>query len=90
MTEAQAMSNLGYIATQTGKKDFAIECYSRALDLDSDMTEAKEALVQLADLDRRLEHRKSIASVTASNADEVIHASSTVPAEGQNRVQRAN
>lgn len=90
MPEAQAMSNLGYIATQSGKKEFAIECYSRALDLDSDMNEAKEALVQLADLERRIEQRKSIASATDSNTDRVIQASATVPAERQNRVQRAN
>jgi Flp pilus assembly protein TadD len=90
MTEAQAMSNLGYIATQSGRKEFAIECYSRALDLDPEMDEAKEALVQLADLERRIEQRRSIASESVSNAEKVIHASASVPAGQKNRVRQAN
>lgn len=80
MGEAEAMSNLGYIATQSGKKDFAIECYSRALDLDPDMDSAKEALVQLADLEQRIAHRKSIAAETESGQGGVINASATINA----------
>lgn len=89
MPEAQAMANLGYIATQSGRKDFAIECYSRALDLDPDMTQAKEALVQLADLERRIDQRKSIAAVTESNESAVVHASATVDADTKNRIRQA-
>lgn len=78
MTEAESMANLGYIATQSGKKDFAIQCYSRALDLNPDMSEAKEALVQLADLESRIEQRKSIAAASSKQSG-VIHASAASP-----------
>jgi Flp pilus assembly protein TadD len=64
MTEAEAMSNLGYVATQAGNKDFAINCYSRALDLDPELTEAKEGLVQLAELEQRLDERQAIAKAS--------------------------
>lgn len=90
MTEAQAMANLGYIAIQSGKKEFAIECYSRALDLDPEMNEAKEALVQLADLEQRIEHRKSIAAATAANQNGVVQAAATMPAVRQSQVRQAN
>ena len=71
MTEAEAMSNLGYVATQAGNKDFAIQCYSRALDLNPDLTNAKEALVQLAELDQRLAERNSIAQASRQPSDVV-------------------
>jgi Flp pilus assembly protein TadD len=78
MTEAQAMSNLGYVATQTGKKEFAIQCYSRAIDLDPDLQEAKEGLLQLAELEQRINERKDIASASRQPSG-VINASADQP-----------
>lgn len=89
MPESEAMANLGYIAIQSGKRDFAIECYSRALDLDPDMNQAKEALVQLADLERRVEQRKSIAAVSDAEAAGVVHAAATVDAKAKNKIRQA-
>ncbi len=65
--EAEALSNLGYVATQTGDIKFATECYSRALSLNSDLQEAAEALAQLADVERQVEQQKSIAAATKRN-----------------------
>jgi Flp pilus assembly protein TadD len=77
MTEAEAMSNLGYVAAQVGKKDFAIQCYSRAIDLDPDLKKAKEGLLQLAELDQRIQERKAIAR-ESRNPGNVIQASAEV------------
>ncbi len=68
LDEAEALSNLGYVATQTGDIKFATECYGRALSLDPQLNEAAEALAQLADLERQVEQRKSIAEATKRNA----------------------
>jgi len=76
VTEAQAMSNLGYVALQSGRTEFAVRCYSRALDLDPEMETAKEALVQLADLEQHIAHRKSIVA-EGTRGDHVVHASAT-------------
>jgi len=89
MSEAEAMANLGYIATQSGKKDFAVECYSRSLDLDPDMSQAKEALVQLADLENRIEQRKAIAAESRLHDGGVVHASATVKADAKQRIRQA-
>lgn len=88
LPESEAMANLGYIATQSGRKEFAIECYGRALDLDPDMNQAKEALVQLADLENRINQRKAIAAISGKN-DEVIQASGTADADPASRVRHA-
>lgn len=89
MSEAEAMANLGYIATQSGRKDFAVECYSRALDLDPDMNQAKEALVQLADLENRIEQRKAIAAASTQNDGGVVHASATVEKDAKQKIRQA-
>jgi Flp pilus assembly protein TadD len=68
LDEAEALSNLGYVATQTGDFKFATECYSRALSLDPQLNEAGEALAQLADLERQVEQQKSIAEATKRNS----------------------
>lgn len=68
LTEAEALSNLGYVATQAGDMKFATECYSRALSLDPELTPAAEALAQLADLERQVEQQKAIAAATKRNA----------------------
>ncbi|MBI1309789.1 tetratricopeptide repeat protein [bacterium] len=64
LNEAEALSNLGYVATQAGNAKFATECYSRALSLNPNLKEAAEALAQLADLKRQIEQQKSIAAAT--------------------------
>ena len=68
LDEAEALSNLGYVATQAGDIKFATECYSRALSLNPQLNEAAEALAQLADLERQVEQQKSIAEATKRNA----------------------
>jgi len=68
LDEPEALSNLGYVATQTGDLKFATECYSRALSLDPHLNEAAEALAQLADLERQVEQQKSIAAATKRNS----------------------
>ncbi len=64
LSEADALSNLGYVASQTGNIKFATECYGRALSLKPDLKEAAEALAQLADLERQIETQKAIAAAT--------------------------
>lgn len=68
LNEAEALSNLGYVATQAGDLKFAAECYSRALSLNPGLNEAGEALAQLADLERQVEQQKSIAAATKRNS----------------------
>lgn len=81
MSEADALANLGYTAAQSGRMEFATECYSKALTLNPDQQQAAEALAQIADLDRVIEQRKSIARVTAESKQtreqDVIQASGT-------------
>ena len=62
MPEAEALANLGYLATQNGKTDLAVKAYSRALTLEPEKTSAAEALTQLALMDRDLEQTRSIAN----------------------------
>jgi len=89
MTEAEAMSNLGYVAIQTGRKEFAVEFYSRALDLNPELDAAKEALVQLADLSQRIEHRKSIVAAGTQTDGGVVHASATAVPGAKEPVRHA-
>jgi Flp pilus assembly protein TadD len=53
ITDAEAYANLGYIAVQRGEGQKALHYYNRALDLDPDLRPAAQALVQLADLQKR-------------------------------------
>jgi Flp pilus assembly protein TadD len=53
MTDAEANANLGYIAVQRGEGQKALHYYNRALDLDPQLKPAAQALVQLADLQKR-------------------------------------
>lgn len=62
MPEAEALSNLGYLATQNGKTDLAVKAYSRALTLEPEKRSAAEALTQLALLDQDIEQTRSIAN----------------------------
>lgn len=62
MPESEALTNLGYLATQNGQTDLAVKAYSRALTLDPDTKSAAEALTQLALMDQDLEQTRSIAN----------------------------
>lgn len=62
MPESEALTNLGYVATQNGNTDLAVKAYSRALTLEPDKRSAAEALTQLALLDRDIEQTRSIAN----------------------------
>ena len=62
LPEADALSNLGYVATQSGNKELAVKAYSRALTLEPDKKAAAEALTQIALLDRDIEQNQSIAN----------------------------
>jgi Flp pilus assembly protein TadD len=55
MTDAEAYANLGYIAVQRGEGPKALHYYNKALDLDPDLKPAAQAMVQLADLQKRAE-----------------------------------
>jgi Flp pilus assembly protein TadD len=59
MTEAEAYANLGYIAVQRGEGPRALQYYSKALDLDPQLKPAAQALVQLADMQKRAEGGRS-------------------------------
>jgi len=59
MTEAEACANLGYIAVQRGEGPKALHYYSRALDLDPELKPAAQAMVQLADLQKRADGGRS-------------------------------
>ncbi|GDY11000.1 MAG: tetratricopeptide repeat protein [Planctomycetota bacterium] len=61
LPEADALTNLGYVATQNGNTELAVKAYSRALTLDPDKRSAAEALTQLALLDQDVEQTRSIA-----------------------------
>lgn len=70
LPEADALSNLGYVATQSGNKELAVKAYSRALTLEPDKKSAAEALSQIALLDRDLAENQSIANDLNSIDDE--------------------
>lgn len=73
LPEADALSNLGYVATQSGNKELAVKAYSRALTLEPDKKTAAEALTQIALLDRDLEENQSIADDLNTIDDERSH-----------------
>ncbi len=62
MPEAEALTNLGYVATQNGNTGLAVKAYSRALTLEPDKKSAAEALTQLALLDQDIEQSRGIAN----------------------------
>jgi Flp pilus assembly protein TadD len=59
MTDAEAYANLGYIAVQRGEGPKALRYYSKALDLDPQLKPAAQALVQLADLQKQADGRRT-------------------------------
>ncbi len=73
LPEADALSNLGYVATQSGNKELAVKAYSRALTLEPDKQSAAEALTQIALLDRDIEQNQSIANDLNTLDDERIN-----------------
>lgn len=70
--EAEALANLGYVAMQTGRRDFALDCYSRALRRDPELRSAAEAMTQLADLDHQIEQRKMIANAGEGGTKDAV------------------
>ena len=62
LPEADALANLGYVATQSGNKELAVKAYSRALTLEPENQSAAEALTQIAMLDQDLAQNQSIAN----------------------------
>ena len=79
MPEAEALSNLGYLATQNGKTDLAVKAYSRALTLEPDKKSAAEALTQLALMNQDIEMTRSIASDLDSANDGMTDAQKEFP-----------
>jgi Flp pilus assembly protein TadD len=59
LTDAEAYANLGYIAVQRGEGPKALHYYNKALDLDPHLKPAAQAMVQLADLQKRAEGGRS-------------------------------
>lgn len=62
MPEAEALTNLGYLAVQNGRTDLAVKAYSRALTLEPDKKSAAEGLTQLALMGQDIEQTRSIAN----------------------------
>lgn len=81
MPEAEALTNLGYVATQNGNTNLAVKAYSRALTLEPDKKSAAEALTQLALLDQDIEQTRDIANDLNSVNDLRIEQSSEEPEE---------
>ncbi len=80
MTESEALANLGYLATQSGKTDLAIKAYSRALTQDPDMKSAAEALAQLGTIHQDLESSRSIAADLDPTTPKSMGIAHTTPA----------
>ncbi|MDB4793061.1 tetratricopeptide repeat protein [bacterium] len=58
MTDAEANANLGFIHSQRGETDRSIELYSKALDQDPSLKSAGEALVQMVDINQKVQIAK--------------------------------
>lgn len=82
ISKAEALANLGYIAAQRGEGPKAVEYYSRALDVDPKLTEAGEALAQLAEMKREVDGDQP-ATVQWAARQSVQTGSSARPADGR-------
>lgn len=58
MTDAEAHANLGFIYSQLGQTERSIEHYSKALDQDPSLKTAGEALVQMVNIDQKVQVAK--------------------------------
>lgn len=56
--EAEAHANLGYICSQMGRTELAVQQYNRALDLNPTLKSAAEALVQISQLESQIASMK--------------------------------
>jgi Tfp pilus assembly protein PilF len=86
VTKAEALANLGYIAVQRGEGPQAVEYYSRALDLDPELTEAGEALAQLAEMKREVDGQPRATEQWAARqaaAGSAAHVAETPPVEAE-------
>ncbi len=88
MPEAEALTNLGYVATQNGNTDLAVKAYSRALTLDPDKRPAAEALTQLVLLDQNVEQTRSIAKDLNSLNDPSSETPDELPLNGVSPVKQ--
>lgn len=66
MSEAEALANIGYIHTQRGELDLALARYSDALNHDPKMKSAADAMVQIYQLQRRIDAMPEDAKVAAA------------------------
>lgn len=66
VSEAEAHANVAYIHVQRGEGDLAMERYSRALSLDSNLKHASHALVQISEL--KLKHERAAIAAAAPAA----------------------
>ncbi len=89
MPESEALANLGYLATQSGKTDLAIKAYSRALTQDPDMKSAAEALAQLGTIHQDLESSRSIAADLDPTKPQSLGVAHTTPARSAEKVALA-
>lgn len=87
-TEAEAHANLAYVYTQSGRGQKAIEHYSRALDLDQDLTVAKAALVQLAAMKAKAEPQAPVDPVLVAEAAEILRQMGPLPERRTSTNQR--
>jgi Flp pilus assembly protein TadD len=85
VTKAEAQANLGYIAAQRGEGPRAVQYYSRALDLDPQLTEAGEALAQLAEMKQAVDGERASVQWAARQAEaaEATQVAGTDPAESE-------
>lgn len=58
MSDAEAHANLGFIYSQRGETEKSIEHYSEALDKDPSLKTAGEALVQMVNIDQKVQVAK--------------------------------
>jgi Tfp pilus assembly protein PilF len=81
VTEAEANANIAYIHTQRGEGKAAMERYSKALTLDSQLKPASNALVQIAEMQQRAEaaHSKNEQQTAASERQPILPTSAQNP-----------
>lgn len=81
VSEAEAHANLAYIYTQAGHGQKAIEHYSKALDLDPELTVAKKGLAQLAELKRKVDKPKPVDQSQVAQLAQVLKKAGPMPDE---------